>query len=48
MTSLCILYMYKKERDYTVGRREHFSLVGDGGGAAGHVLPDLWGMQAAG
>ena len=48
MTSLCILYMYKKERDCTVGRHEHFSLVGVGADTEAHVLPDLWGMQAAG
>ena len=40
--------MYKKERDYTVGRREHFSLVGVGADAGEDVLPDLWALRGAG
>ena len=40
--------MYKKERDRTVGRHGHFSLVVDRAGAGGDVLPDLWEMEAAG
>jgi hypothetical protein len=39
--------MYKKERDRTVGRREHFSVVATGEGTGEEVLPDLWGMGAA-
>lgn len=40
-TALCILYMYKKERDRTAGRHEHFSLVVMGTDAVGDLLPDL-------
>ncbi len=48
MTLLCILYMYKKGRDHTVGRHEHFSLVGDDARSDGDVLPDLWGDASSG
>lgn len=40
--------MYIKDCDRAVGRREHFSVVGVGERAGGDVLPDLWGMEAAG
>ncbi len=40
-TTVCIFYMYKKERDRTAGRHEHFSLVVMGTDAVEDVLPDL-------
>jgi hypothetical protein len=39
--------MHKKDRDRTVGRHEHFSVVGVGADAGRDVLPDLWVLRGA-